>query len=130
MSNITLNTPYSGMIILSPCRAGKSTFLRQITSEYPDLFFNMDDNYISYTDSIIERAKANNQFLLAANVSLNKKERNELLKKGFLILNSVEEAKGYYNNYLKPMKIAKEEKREIEQVMNEKPVTIKKKARL
>ncbi|MQA49592.1 hypothetical protein GEO37_17445 [Klebsiella pneumoniae] len=78
----------------------------------------MDDNYNNYTDSIIERAKANNQFLLAANVSLNKKERNELLKKGFLILNSVEEAKGYYNNYLKPMKIAKEEKREIAEIFS------------
>ena len=111
MSNITFNTQYSGMIILDHYHSGKTTFLNQITSEHPDLFFNMDDN--NYTDSIIERAKANNQFLLAANVSLNKKERNELLKKGFLILNSVEEAKGYYNNYLKPMKIAKEEKREI-----------------
>ncbi|EMX4187645.1 hypothetical protein ABQH97_004900 [Salmonella enterica] len=118
MSNITFNTQYSGMIILDHYHSGKTTFLNQITSEHPDLFFNMDDNYNNYTDSIIERAKANNQFLLAANVSLNKKERNELLKKGFLILNSVEEAKGYYNNYLKPMKIAKEEKREITEIFS------------
>ncbi|WP_165352346.1 hypothetical protein, partial [Citrobacter freundii] len=111
-------TQYSGMIILDHYHSGKTTFLNQITSEHPDLFFNMDDNYNNYTDSIIERAKANNQFLLAANVSLNKKERNELLKKGFLILNSVEEAKGYYNNYLKPMKIAKEEKREIAEIFS------------
>ncbi|ENB0857013.1 hypothetical protein ABG487_004320 [Escherichia coli] len=118
MSNITFNTQYSGMIILDHYHSGKTTFLNQITSEHPDLFFNMDDNYNNYTDSIIERAKANNQFLLAANVSLNKKERNELLKKGFLILNSVEEAKGYYNNYLKPMKITKEEKREIAEIFS------------
>ncbi|EBG5082418.1 hypothetical protein FI080_23815 [Salmonella enterica subsp. enterica] len=118
MSNITFNTQYSGMIILDHYHSGKTTFLNQITSEHPDLFFNMDDNYNNYTDSIIERAKANNQFLLAANVSLNKKERNELLKKGFLILNSVEEAKGYYNNYLKPMKIAKEEKRGIAEIFS------------
>ena len=118
MSNITFNTQYSGMIILDHYHSGKTTFLNQITSEHPDLFFNMDDNYNNYTDSIIERAKANNQFLLAANVSLNKKERNELLKKGFLILNSVEEAKGYYNNDLKPMKIAKEEKREIAEIFS------------
>lgn len=118
MSNITFNTQYSGMIILDHYHSGKTTFLNQITSEHPDLFFNMDDNYNNYTYSIIERAKANNQFLLAANVSLNKKERNELLKKGFLILNSVEEAKGYYNNYLKPMKIAKEEKREIAEIFS------------
>lgn len=130
MSNITFNTQHSGIIILDHYHSGKTTFLNQITSEHPDLFFNMDDNYNNYTDSIIERAKANNQFLLAANVSLNKKERNELLKKGFLILNSVEEAKDYYNNYLKPMKIAKIEQKEIEQVMNEKPVVIKKKVRL
>ncbi|EJB4990056.1 hypothetical protein MT021_004350 [Salmonella enterica] len=130
MSNITFNTQYSGMIILDHYHSGKTTFLNQITSEHPDLFFNMDDNYNNYTDSIMERAKANNQFLLASNRLLNEKEKKELLKKGFKILNSVEEAKDYYNNYLKPMKIAKIEQQEIEQVMNEKPVASKKKLRL
>lgn len=130
MSNITFNTQYSGMIILDHYHSGKTTFLKKITSEHPDLFFNMDDNYNNYTDSIIERAKANNQFLLAANRLLNEKEKKELLKKGFKILNSVEEAKSYYDNYLNPMKIAKIEQQEIEQVMNEKPVVIKKKVRL
>ncbi|EPU8309748.1 hypothetical protein ACV0KP_004539 [Salmonella enterica subsp. enterica serovar Anatum] len=130
MSNITLNTPYSGMIILSPCRAGKSTFLRQITSEHPDLFFNMDDNYISYTDAAINFVMSKNKFLLAADRILNKDVRDDFIKKGFLILHSVEEAKDYYNNYLNPIKIARKEQEEIEKVMNEKPVTIKKKARL
>lgn len=32
MSNITLNTPYSGMIILDQRGSGKTTFLNQITS--------------------------------------------------------------------------------------------------
>ncbi|HFQ9309646.1 TPA: hypothetical protein ACHTQK_004273 [Escherichia coli] len=128
MSNITFNTQYSGMIILDHYHSGKTTFLNQITSEHPDLFFNMDDNYNNYTDSIIERAKANNQFLLAANVSLNKKERNELLKKGFLILNSVEEAKGYYNNHLNPIKIARKEQEELAEVFTSNP--IKKRNRL
>ena len=67
---------------------------------------------------------------MAANRLLNEKEKKELLKKGFKILNSVEEAKSYYDNYLNPMKIAKIEQQEIEQVMNEKPVVIKKKVRL
>ena len=107
MSNITLNTPYSGMIILSPCRAGKSTFLRQITSEHPDLFFNMDDNYISYTDAAINFIMSENKFLLAADRFLNKDVRDDFIKKGFLILHSVEEAKDYYNNYLNPIKIAR-----------------------
>ncbi len=128
MSNITFNTQYSGMIILDHYHSGKTTFLNQITSEHPDLFFNMDDNYNNYTDSIIERAKANNQFLLAANVSLNKKERNELLKKGFLILNSVEEAKDFYNNHLNPIKIARKEQEELAEVFTSNP--IKKRNRL
>lgn len=38
MSNITLNTPYSGMIILGKRGSGKTTFLNQITGEHPDLF--------------------------------------------------------------------------------------------
>ncbi|EAP0819989.1 hypothetical protein G8G12_004573 [Salmonella enterica subsp. enterica serovar Infantis] len=130
MSNITLNTAYSGMIILDQRGSGKTTFLNQITSEHPDLFFNMDDRYNFYTDSVIEIAKANNQFLLASNVLLNRKEKNGFIKKGFKILNSVEEAKDFYNNYLNPVKIARKEQEEIEQVMNEKPVAIKKKARL
>ncbi|HCB3564353.1 TPA: hypothetical protein PCI29_004960 [Klebsiella pneumoniae] len=130
MSNITLNTAYSGMIILDQRGSGKTTFLNQITSEHPELFFNMDDRYNFYTDSVIEIAKANNQFLLASNVLLNRKEKNDFIKKGFKILNSVEEAKDFYNNYLNPIKIARKEQEEIEQVMNEKPVAIKKKARL
>ncbi|EDI4151282.1 hypothetical protein CD538_23065 [Salmonella enterica subsp. enterica serovar Bareilly] len=150
MSNITFNTQYSGMIILGPRLSGKTTFLNQITSEHPDLFFNMDDRYNFYTDTVIEIAKANNQFLLASGTILHEKEKNDFIKKRFLILYSVEEAKDYYNNYLKPMKIARGEQREIaeifselesffesqkeqkeiEQVMNEKPVAIKKKARL
>lgn len=130
MSNITFNTQYSGMIILDHYHSGKTTFLNQITSEHPDLFFNMDDRYNFYTDSVIEIAKANNQFLLASNVLLNRKEKNDFIKKGFKILNSVEEAKDFYNNYLNPIKIARKEQEEIEQVMNEKPVAIKKKARL
>ncbi|WP_407262273.1 hypothetical protein [Klebsiella pneumoniae] len=130
MSNITLNTAYSGMIILDQRGSGKTTFLNQITSEHPELFFNMDDRYNFYTDSVIEIAKANNQFLLASNVLLNRKEKNDFIKKGFKILYSVEEAKDFYNNYLNPIKIARKEQEEIEQVMNEKPVAIKKKARL
>ncbi|EBU0282992.1 hypothetical protein CR343_22885 [Salmonella enterica] len=150
MSNITLNTPYSGMIILGKRGSGKTTFLNQITSEHPDLFFNMDDRYNHYTDTVIEMAKSNNQFLLASDTLLNEKEKNKFIKKGFKILKSVEEAKDYYNNYLNPIKIARgeqreiaeifselesffksqEEQKEIEQVMNEKPVAIKKKARL
>ncbi|EBH1281287.1 hypothetical protein [Raoultella planticola] len=150
MSNITLNTPYSGMIILGKRGSGKTTFLNQITSEHPDLFFNMDDRYNHYTDTVIEMAKSNNQFLLASDTILNEKEKNKFIKKGFKILKSVEEAKDYYNNYLNPIKIARgeqreiaeifselesffksqEEQKEIEQVMNEKPVAIKKKARL
>ncbi|HGB3840548.1 TPA: hypothetical protein ACIVEA_004384 [Salmonella enterica subsp. enterica serovar Sandiego] len=130
MSNITLNTPYSGMIILGKRGSGKTTFLNQITSEHPDLFFNMDDRYNHYTDTVIEMAKSNNQFLLASGTILSGEEKNEFKNKGFNILNSVEEAKSYYDNYLNPMKIAKIEQQEIEQVMNEKPVAIKKKARL
>ncbi|EHW9375087.1 hypothetical protein K3M17_004679 [Salmonella enterica] len=150
MSNITFNTQYSGMIILDHYHSGKTTFLNQITSEHPDLFFNMDDRYNFYTDTVIEIAKANNQFLLASDTILNEKEKNKFIKKGFKILKSVEEAKDYYNNYLNPIKIARgeqreiaeifselesffksqEEQKEIEQVMNEKPVAIKKKARL
>lgn len=125
MSNITLNTQYSGMIILDHYHSGKTTFLKKITSEHPDLFFNMDDNYNNYTDSIIERAKANNQFLLAANRLLNEKEKKELLKKGFKILNSVEEAKSYYDNYLNPMKIAREEQGEISEIFSVKETSPK-----
>ncbi|WP_116429309.1 hypothetical protein [Klebsiella pneumoniae] len=130
MSNITLNTPYAGMIILDQRGSGITTFLNQITSEHPDLFFNMDDRYNFYTDTVKEIAKANNQFLLASNASLNRKEKTGFIKKGFKILNSVEEAKDFYNYYLNPIKIARKEQEEIEQVMNEKPVAIKKKARL
>lgn len=128
MSNITLNTPYSGMIILDHYHSGKTTFLKKITSEHPDLFFNMDDNYNNYTDSIIERAKANNQFLLAANRLLNEKEKKELLNKGFKILNSVEEAKDFYNNYLNPIKIARKEQEELAEIFSSNP--IKKRNRL
>lgn len=100
MSNITLNTPYLGMIILDELGSGKTTFLKQITSEHPDLFFNMDDRYDFYTETVKGMAKANNQFLLASDVSLNSKEKTEFIRKGFKILNSVEEAKDFYNNYL------------------------------
>ncbi|EHE0413442.1 hypothetical protein JN201_004302 [Salmonella enterica subsp. enterica serovar Infantis] len=101
MSNITLNTtPYSGMIILGKRGSGKTTFLNQITSELPDLFFNMDDRYNHYTDTVIEMAKSNNQFLLASGTILSREEKNEFKHKGFKILNSVEEAKDFYNNYL------------------------------
>ncbi|HCS6454341.1 TPA: hypothetical protein OR198_003701 [Escherichia coli] len=130
MSNITLNTPYSGMIILGMRGSGKTTFLNQITSEHPDLFFNMDDRYNFYTDTVIEMAKSNNQFLLASGTILSGEEKNEFIKKGFKILITVEEAKDFYNNYLCPIKIARKEQEEIEQVMYEKPVAIKKKARL
>ncbi|EPM0675491.1 hypothetical protein WJG06_005153 [Klebsiella pneumoniae] len=128
MSNITLNTPYSGMIILGMRGSGKTTFLNQITSEHPDLFFNMDDRYNFYTDSVIEIAKANNQFLLASNVLLNRKEKNDFIKKGFKILNSVEEAKDFYNNYLNPIKIARKEQEELAEVFTSNP--IKKRNRL
>ncbi|HCI6096069.1 TPA: hypothetical protein NPO17_004804 [Klebsiella pneumoniae] len=128
MSNITLNTPYSGMIILDQRGSGKTTFLNQITSEHPDLFFNMDDRYNFYTDSIIEIAKANNQFLLASNVLLNRKEKNYFIKKGFKILNSVEEAKDFYNNYLNPIKIARKEREELAEIFSSNP--IKKRNRL
>ncbi|EBR9343775.1 TPA: hypothetical protein R4A47_004307 [Salmonella enterica subsp. enterica serovar Schwarzengrund] len=128
MSNITLNTPYSGMIILSPCRAGKSTFLRQITSEHPDLFFNMDDNYISYTDAAINFVMSKNKFLLAADRILNRDVRDNFIKKGFLILHSVEEAKDYYNKYLNPIKIARKEQEELAEVFSSNP--IKKRNRL
>ncbi|ECK6188080.1 hypothetical protein JML22_004231 [Salmonella enterica] len=128
MSNITLNTPYSGMIILDQRGSGKTTFLNQITSEHPDLFFNMDDRYNFYTDSIIEIAKANNQFLLASNVLLNRKEKNDFIKKGFKILNSVEEAKDFYNNYLNPIKIARKEQEELAEIFSSNP--IKKRNRL
>ncbi|HBX5704075.1 hypothetical protein CIG61_28405 [Klebsiella variicola] len=90
----------------------------------------MDDDYISYTDSAINFIMSENKFLLAADRFLNKDVRDDFIKKGFLILHSVEEAKDYYNNYLNPIKIARKEQEEIEQVMNEKPVAIKKKARL
>ncbi|EGO3727467.1 hypothetical protein IS744_004461 [Escherichia coli] len=130
MSNITLKTPYSGMIIVDRQFTGKTTFLKKIKKEHPDLFFLMDDAYISFTPFAIENAKTNNQFLLAADNDLTKSQENFLIKKGFLILHSVEEAKDYYNNYLIPIKIARKEQEEIEKVMNEKPVTIKKKARL
>ncbi|HFS0178384.1 TPA: hypothetical protein ACHYTX_004731 [Enterobacter kobei] len=128
MSNITLNTTYSGMIILGMRGSGKTTFLNQITSEHPDLFFNMDDRYNFYTDSVIEIAKANNQFLLASNVLLNRKEKNDFIKKGFKILNSVEEAKDFYNNYLNPIKIARKEQEELAEVFTSNP--IKKRNRL
>ncbi|ELP2475804.1 hypothetical protein ABFP19_004583 [Enterobacter hormaechei] len=128
MSNITLNTPYSGMIILDQRGSGKTTFLNQITSEHPDLFFNMDDRYNFYTDSVIEIAKANNQFLLASNVLLNRKEKNDFIKKGFKILNSVEEAKDFYNNYLNPIKIARKEQEELAEIFSSNP--IKKRNRL
>jgi len=128
MSNITLNTPYSGMIILDQRGSGKTTFLNQITSEHPDLFFNMDDRYNFYTDSVIEIAKANNQFLLASNVLLNRKEKNDFIKKGFKILNSVEEAKDFYNNYLNPIKIARKEQEELADIFSSNP--IKKRNRL
>lgn len=130
MSNITLNTPYSGMIILGKRGSGKTTFLNQITGEHPDLFFNMDDRYNHYTNTVIEMAKSNNQFLLASGTILSGEEKNEFIKKGFKILKTVEEAKDFYNNHLNPIKIARKEQKEIEQVMNEKPVTIKKKVRL
>lgn len=100
MSNITLNTPYSGMIILGQRGSGKTTFLNQITSEHPDLFFNMDDRYNFYTDTVKEIAKANNQFLLASDCLLNREEKHEFINKGFKILNSVDEAKDFYNYYL------------------------------
>lgn len=128
MSNITLNTPYSGMIILDQRGSGKTTFLNQITSEHPDLFFNMDDGYNFHTDSVIEIAKANNQFLLASNVLLNRKEKNDFIKKGFKILNSVEEAKDFYNNYLNPIKIARKEQEELAEIFSSNP--IKKRNRL
>ena len=128
MSNITLNTTYSGMIILGMRGSVKTTFLNQITSEHPDLFFNMDDRYNFYTDSVIEIAKANNQFLLASNVLLNRKEKNDFIKKGFKILNSVEEAKDFYNNYLNPIKIARKEQEELAEVFTSNP--IKKRNRL
>lgn len=128
MSNITLNTPYSGIIILGQRGSGKTTFLKQITSEHPDLFFNMDDGYNFYTDTVKGMAKANNQFLLASDVSLNSKEKTEFIRKGFKILNSVEEAKDFYNNYLNPIKIARKEQEELAEVFSSNP--IKKRNRL
>lgn len=128
MSNITLNTPYSGMIILGQRGSGKTTFLNQITSEHPDLFFNMDDRYNFYTDTVKEIAKANNQFLLASDCLLNREEKHEFINKGFKILNSVDEAKDFYNNHLNPIKIARKEQEELAEVFTSNP--IKKRNRL
>ncbi|ELY3372869.1 hypothetical protein SMW73_004504 [Salmonella enterica] len=128
MNNTNLNTTYSGMIILGQRGSGKTTFLKHITSEHPDLFFNMDDRYNHYTNTVIEIAKSNNQFLLASNILLNRKEKTDFIKKGFKILNSVEEAKDFYNNYLNPIKIARKEQEEISEVFTSNP--IKKRKRL
>ncbi|MFS8295812.1 hypothetical protein RPF65_24535, partial [Enterobacter hormaechei subsp. steigerwaltii] len=95
---------------------GKTTFLNQITGEHPDLFFNMDDRYNHYTNTVIEMAKSNNQFLLASGTILSGEEKNEFIKKGFKILKTVEEAKDFYNNHLNPIKIARKEQEELAEV--------------
>lgn len=128
MSNITFNTTYSGMIILGKRGSGKTTFLNQITGEHPDLFFNMDDRYNHYTNTVIEMAKSNNQFLLASGTILSGEEKNEFIKKGFKILKTVEEAKDFYNNHLNPIKIARKEQEELAEVFTSNP--IKKRNRL
>lgn len=128
MSDITFNTQYSGMIILDHYHSGKTTFLNQITGEHPDLFFNMDDRYNHYTNTVIEMAKSNNQFLLASGTILSGEEKNEFIKKGFKILKTVEEAKDFYNNHLNPIKIARKEQEELAEVFTSNP--IKKRNRL
>ena len=98
MSNITLNTPYSGMIILGKRGSGKTTFLNQITGEHPDLFFNMDDRYNHYTNTVIEMAKSNNQFLLASGTILSGEEKNEFINYKDILLESVNSLLAFDNS--------------------------------